>query len=403
MAEIKNSEIMKFTVNTLIKVISKRTTHAHAFHTVEGVINQLRMKYDFLTNVIIQNMMYSETGSEVTVDSTIDTVSSIDLINCITELVGRSTQAIGEEADFFFLRELRDNFQYENEPIVKDFLLHLNTQQFQYIVERKEEIRREKTFFRIENSEVVIPALSALIYLLGKAKSESEAVEIISNCMKNYEKKFDCFTYLHITKTENDHQYTIHVEPELNALPTNQFVIALSKLIEQIGKLIEENFEQSFIDDFKIVVGDLNIAKMEKIGLDLALINRRIRYQNKKIMIKVLLTLVQTLQSRTLDGSAAEIIEESMKDLQHTHDMLTYVKKMNPHDKTNYSFYVVSEINFVESYKLGAALRDLIKSIQTNLKDKTFIKDFKKQLGNEYLSEIETLGVNLHFLELKYA
>jgi hypothetical protein len=31
-----------------------------------------------------------------------------------------------------------------------------------------------------------------------------------------------------------------------------------------------------------------------------------------------------------------------------------------------------------------------------------FIEEFKNKLGNEYLSEIEKMGVNLYFLELKY-
>ena len=45
----------------------------------------------------------------------------------------------------------------------------------------------------------------------------------------------------------------------------------------------------------------------------------------------------------------------------------------------------------------------MIKVIHDIFGDKTFIPDFKKRLGEEYLQEIEKMGVNLHFLELRFA
>lgn len=64
------------------------------------------------------------------------------------------------------------------------------------------------------------------------------------------------------------------------------------------------------------------------------------------------------------------------------------------------------EISNVEPYEFAKAIRDVIKIAETHLDDKTntsFIEDFKKQLGGEYLLQIEKIGVNLHFLEFKFA
>ena len=63
----------------------------------------------------------------------------------------------------------------------------------------------------------------------------------------------------------------------------------------------------------------------------------------------------------------------------------------------------MTEINSVESYKLGTAFREIIKVIHDILGDETFIPEFKKKMGDKNLLEIEKMGVNLHFLELRFA
>jgi len=45
----------------------------------------------------------------------------------------------------------------------------------------------------------------------------------------------------------------------------------------------------------------------------------------------------------------------------------------------------------------------MIKALHDIYGDKTFIPDFKKKIGEECLHESERMGVNLHFLELRFA
>jgi len=403
MSEIKNSEKITFIIDTLIRIISKRTSPSYAYSTVNKTINQLLIKYDFLRYVKIENTIYSEIDDKVIVDPKIDNVQSTDFFNCVKELVDTSTKAIGENADFFFIRELRDTFGYENEPILKDLLLNLNIKQFEYITDRKEEIRREKAFFQIKNTEVVKPVITALIYLLNKETSETEAVKTIIDLKRKYEENYDVLKDISINnKTDDDSNYNISIAEELNTVPSGKIAEALEKLIEEIGKLKEEDFNQTFIADFKIVAGELVIEKMKRIGIDLNRINHAIRYQNRRITKKVLQALLDVISSKTSKSSAITIIGETVALLQGIHPILNYVKINTSNDEDSETFIVLSEMNSIESYKLGTAFRDVITIIQENHKNIPLMKDFKKQLGNEYLAEIENLGVNLHFLELKY-
>lgn len=404
MPEVKNSEIITYTIKTLIRIISKRTSYSTAYSTVNNVIDQLQSKYDFLQYIKIEDAIYSENKNEVTVDPEIDKVQSTDFINCVKELTDLSTKSIGKNADFFFIRELRDNFGYGNETIAEDFLLSLNMKQFEYIISRQEEMRREKTFYHIKNSEVAKPVMTALIYLLNKVTTETEVVKTLIDLKRKYEEHYDFLKYISINnKADDDGMYAITIAEELDIVPSAEMAEALEKLIEEIGNSIEEDSEQTFIANLKIVVGDSITTKMKRIGIDLNRITLAIRHQNQRITKKVLQALLDVLSSKTSKSSAIILIGETVVLLQGIHNILNYVKINTSNEEEINIFTVLHEINSIESYKLGAAFRDVITIIQENHKNIPLIEDFKKQLGDEYLTEIERLGVNLHFLELKYS
>jgi len=96
---------------------------------------------------------------------------------------------------------------------------------------------------------------------------------------------------------------------------------------------------------------------------------------------------------------------QHIKKLEGTYDALKHIKidKSRCTEGVN-AISIMPEVNNVEPYELAKALRDVIKMTGTHLGGKTtsFIEDFKKQFGEEYIQEIEKIGVNLHFLELKF-
>ncbi len=108
---------------------------------------------------------------------------------------------------------------------------------------------------------------------------------------------------------------------------------------------------------------------------------------------------------KTHESFAVATLENIIKNLEETYNALKYVKI----DKSRYSegtkaISIMPEVNNIEPYELAKAIREVIKTAGTHLGDKTtsFIEDFKKQLGEKYILEIEKIGVNLHFLELKF-
>ena len=402
MPELKNSEIISFSIQTLIRIIGKRTAPSYAYSTVENTINQLLTKYDFLRFIQLENTFYSETKSGLTIDPEINHVEKKNLVNCVKEIIDLSTKAIGENADYFFIREIRDNLGYIDEPAVADFLLALNYKQFEYIIDRRREIEHAQSLFNVKNSEVIQPVITALVYLLAKIMSEEDALEAIASIMRQNYEKYDFLKHIHIFDARKaDNSYTT-LTPVIDDIIKPKMAEALEMLIVEVGKSVEQSQNISFINNFKTIIGDITTAKIREMGVNLHKADAAIRYQNWKIMQKVLHALLDVLSSKTSKSSAITIVGETIVLLQGTRNVLNYVKINISNDEDTDFFTVLPEINSVESYKLGAAFRDVITTIQENHKEASVIEEFKKKLGDEYLAEIEKLGVNLYFLELKY-
>jgi len=259
-----------------------------------------------------------------------------------------------------------------------------------------------KIFYQIKNSEIAKPVMTALVYLLNKATAETEGVNTLIDLKRKYEGNYDFLKYISINnKADDDGMYAITIAEELDVVPSAKIAESLEKLIEEMGTSIEKDSEQNFIANLKIVVGDTITTKMKRMGIDLNKVTLAIRHQNLRITKKVLRALLEVLDYKTSKQNAITIVGETIVLLQGIHKILNYITINHSKDDINI-FTFSKEINSIESYKLGAALRDVISIIQENHKTIPLIEDFKKQLGDEYLAEIEKLGVNLHFLALKY-
>lgn len=127
-------------------------------------------------------------------------------------------------------------------------------------------------------------------------------------------------------------------------------------------------------------------------------------FKNSEVIKRVLQTFVRKIGRRIPESFALSTIDNAIKNLEEKHDVLRYIKI----DASRYmdgfdAVSIMSEINNVESYKLGKAIQEIIKMLHNKLGGRapSFIEDFKNKLGDKYLSEIEKIGVNLHLLQLK--
>ena len=138
-------------------------------------------------------------------------------------------------------------------------------------------------------------------------------------------------------------------------------------------------------------------------GIDLHSIDAEIQYQNKTIIEKVIQALMDFVTENSSAQEASDLLLSTLDLLEEKHEILQHLDIQPPQQNSEIPTITINpNINKIEPYKLGSALRDIIRVFQEHLDDRSFIEEFKKNLGDDYLNHIEKLGVNLFFFELKY-
>jgi len=401
MPELKNSEIIEYILRTLVDKIGRRTSESFAVVVIDTVMKELYPRYGFLRYIKVENTLYSEgMSSAVSVMPDIDSVEATEFYKAINDLIKMTVRHLERNADFFFIKELHEAIDDIDGLVLNDEKLDLGFMQFEYIAEKKQALD-------IKNSEITEQVIKALIYLTNRKFPEAEAIKTVDAAVKELEKNYGFLKNIQIyTTPDSKGIFEIRVLHDINRVWIFTMGETLQKLIEEVGKSVTWDADRSFIEVFKNELGEEHLATITKMGVNLDQIKLVVLQQgHEQVVKKTLETLVNIISKRTSKGFAMATVDTVLNTLREKHDILQYIKiDTSRFEEGIDAISIMPEINNVESYKLGKALREIIKISGRNLGHKTFafIEEFKNQIGEKYLLEMEKMGVNLHFLELKF-
>jgi hypothetical protein len=362
-------------LQTLVSKIGRRTSEGFAMVILDNVLNELMSRYDFLRYIKIKDTFYSEGIDAVSVSSEIDLVDNAKFYNAVGDII-----------------EMNLNLKEQN--------IDLNLMQFQFIVDKKQEVK-------MKNSEMVEIVISALNNIINQKFPGAQKTKTMINSIRKLGKKYDFLKHVEISdEPTSEGFYLIQALPGINNAHMVDVAEAIQKVICDIGESLDWKDGESFIETLKREIGEKHLA-LEGMGVSLEHIKFVLMRQGHEVLVKKTLeALIDTVSKNTSEGFAVVTIDTAIGKLEEKHNILRYIKI----DKSRYAeganaINIMPEINNIESYKLGKAIREVIKMVGNELGSKTalYIEDFKKHIGTKYLYEIEKIGVNLHFLELKFA
>ena len=134
LANLEKSDVIKHVIQTLINMSSRKTTKSHALLTISDLIEKLKTKYDFLKHVEIKDTRFLEIDEPVTVMSDIDDVKSDDLAKALYDIIRTTNIALGKDAGYFFIKELRNNLGEEYNVTIEEMGLDLGLMQLEFEV-----------------------------------------------------------------------------------------------------------------------------------------------------------------------------------------------------------------------------------------------------------------------------
>jgi hypothetical protein len=105
LGQLDNSEVIRYVLETLINISSRKTTKGHAVSTMADLIKKLESKYDFLKHVEVKDTRFLEMSEPISVMSDINKVKSSKLGNALYEIIKTMNIELGKDAGYFFIKE----------------------------------------------------------------------------------------------------------------------------------------------------------------------------------------------------------------------------------------------------------------------------------------------------------
>jgi len=128
--------------------------------------------------------------------------------------------------------------------------------------------------------------------------------------------------------------------------------------------------------------------------------------ENSEVVRHILQKLINISSRKTTKVQAITTMFESIKKLQSKYDFLKHIEIRDTRFlETEDPVTVMSDINNVKLNDVGKALHDIIKTINTNLGSGAgyyFIKELKNNIGENYFSAIEEMGLDFGVMQLEF-
>jgi len=401
MTNLTNYEVIEHILQVLISKIGRRTSMGFAAVTVDTILKELKLKYDFLKYIKVQDTSYSEGMDAVNINPDINSVESDVFYKFINDIIRKTIRHLKDKADFFFIREFQEAIDNIADLNIKQDGIDLGCLQLQYIVDRKQ-------ISKIKNSEAIENVIRSLTILLNKIFPEKQAVETMIIFIKKLGEEYDFFKYIEINDSSDlKGIHFFKALPDINNVSLTIVAEAIEKLIREVSISVDWDDDKSFLDAFKIELGEMQLSRIVKIGVNLNNIqNLLLKKKYQEVAKKTLEALIIVCSKVTSENSAILTINNMIKNLKEKHDVLKYIKiDESRHGQGADVINVMPELSNVKPSDLGRALRDIIKTTGKTFGTKntaSIIEDFKKQLGEEYQNQIKDIGVNLQFLELRF-
>jgi len=135
-------------LKSIVDVIGGRSSEDYALVMIGNTIKKLQEKYDFLRFLQTKNTRYSEIENIVNIDSSINQIDSEDLGKAMQEIVGMVVTAMGKNAGFFFVKEIKNKIGPNYGIALRNMGVDLDFMQFSFEVDKK-----QTRTLTIENSD----------------------------------------------------------------------------------------------------------------------------------------------------------------------------------------------------------------------------------------------------------
>ena len=383
-------------MHSIVNVIGRRSSEDYALVMVGNTIQKLQEKYDFLILVKIKKTRYSEIENIVNIDLSINQIDPEELGKAIQEIVGMIVVAMGKNAGFFFIKEVKHKIGPNYEMAIRNMGVDLNFMQFSYEIDKK-----QTKILNIENSDVFRRVLKTLTDVMEKEIGRSFAISTIKKLIDEYANKYDFLknaTILDVRYTLGANE--INVDQEIDRLESTHVGKALEDIIVGVRRSLEEQNKPLYIDEFKRQLTSNYRTKLEEMGVNL----KKKQFAHSLVFKHVIKALIAVLSQASTQRYAVFAMNTCLKKIDTDYDFLKHIKITHVNSDELCDISIMTNLDEISETDIRRSIQKLLEEIISSLGaelEHKFITEFKNSLEKNCLLRIEEMGVNLHMIQLR--
>jgi len=397
MAEVKKQELVRSFLQTIVDIISRRTSESYSSMVLNNVFRNLNSKHVFLRDIEIKNPQFSEVYNMVDIKSDLSFVNEEEIKTFTIDVINELINSMGRSAGFFFIKEIKQELPTDYEKQLKNLGVDFGIMQLEFILEKS-----SKYLGDIENSDVIKHIFCAIYDILESEQSREFAINTIFELVERFSTKYDVLNKIKVNDISVVKDVDIiSVVDDVDTVDRNEMGEAIQKILQETNNYLVEKECFSFIEKFHTKIDPEYSNKLISLGVNL----NTIHMKQGLVIKKIIKALVEVLNEISPEKNPVMFLDEILNVLKTSNDSLKYINI----DSSKYSeginaISISKDINLARSSEIGKGFGKLIEKIAFSFGRHTgidFIKKLKKHLGRAYLLRIEEMGVNLYMMELR--
>lgn len=106
--DVKNSDVFKHTIMSLIRVARSKTSDDYAWSSIKKLLSELKKKYKFLSFIKIPEISYLNYNmSDITINENIEQIDPLEVGQAIQDIIDLLKKYLGKKAGYFFIQEFK--------------------------------------------------------------------------------------------------------------------------------------------------------------------------------------------------------------------------------------------------------------------------------------------------------
>ncbi len=252
--KIENSEMLKIVLKILFDIMDIESDRKNAIQTLNYIVTRLKMEYDFLEHVEINDVMYMQGTDVIVVSKNIDTIEPKKIGDLIQRVLQETNRSLKEKGGYQFIERFRNR-------LTDDYLIKL------------EEIGVNLDIIQLTHEALVKHVIKSLVDVLSEASAQSYAVLAVDNVLKKMDDRYGYLKYVKIDDTRySEGINAISIPAGLNTIRSSEIGRAIQKIIESIAVSLGDEAGQYFIERFSQRLGKTYLMRMEEMGVNLHMI-----------------------------------------------------------------------------------------------------------------------------------